>query len=279
VKSRRLSISTLKLVTLPIGNLSDITKRAMEVLASERLFLAEDTRNLRKLFDLLDIDGSGKHIDSFHDHSKAKIDHYVSKLKSGESYVIVSDAGSPIISDPAFPLVRACIDAGVQIESFPGVSAVLTALELSGLPPQPFTFYGFLPRDDGKKREAFSTLKVMSGTFIYFESPHRLMKTLKVLGEVLPDAQIAVCRELTKKFESVYRFKGSEWESVEIKSVGEVVLLIHNVSSEKVLSNKKIIALADEYLNKKQSPKNLSKLLSEILGLGSKEIYQMINRD
>jgi len=272
-------LSTLKLVTLPIGNLSDITKRAMDVLTNERKFLAEDTRNLRKLLDLFDIDSSNKHIDSFHDHSKSKIEHLVAKIKSGESYVLVSDAGSPIISDPAFPLVRACIDADIEIESFPGVSSVLLALELSGLPPQPFTFYGFLPRDDSKKRETFSSLSTNNGTFIYFESPHRLTKTLKVLGEALPEAQIAICRELTKKFETVYRFKASEWEEVEIKSVGEIVLLIHNQSSEKVLSNKKIISLASDYLHKKQSPKNLSKLLSEILGIGSKEIYQIINRD
>lgn len=251
----------------------------MDVLKSERLFLAEDTRNLRKLFDLLEIDGSGKIVDSFHDHSKDKIDYYVTKLKSGQSYVLVSDAGSPIISDPAFPLVKACIDSDIQIESYPGVSSVLTALELSGLPPQPFTFYGFLQRDDSKKRETFNSLSTKSGTFIYFESPHRLLKTLKVLGDVLPEAQVAVCRELTKKFETVYRFKASDWEGAEIKSVGEIVLLIYNQSSEKPLSNKKIITLAEEYLNKKQSPKNLSKLLSEILGIRSKEIYQQINRD
>ncbi len=272
-------MSTLKLVTLPIGNLSDITPRALETLRSERLFLAEDTRNLRKIFDLLEVDGSHKEVDSFHDHSKSKIDYYVSKLKSGISYVLVSDAGSPIISDPAFPLVKACVDAGIEIETCPGVSAVITALEISSLPPQPFTFYGFTPRDDSKKRETFSNLLQYSGTFIYFESPHRLLKTLKVLAEVLPESNIAVARELTKKFETVYRFKAKDWESVEIKSVGEIVLMINHQSSEKSVEGKKLESLAKEYLEKKQSKKNLAKILAEILDENPKVIYQQLNQD
>lgn len=271
-------MSSLKLVTLPIGNLGDITERALSVLKSERLFLAEDTRNLRKLFDLYEIEHKQKHIDSFHDHSKDKIEHYITKLKSGVSYVLVSDAGSPIISDPAFPLVRACIEAGIHIDSFPGVSSVTTALELSGLPPQPFTFFGFMARDDSKKRDFFEGLKTRTGTFIMFESPHRLEKTLKVLAEILPDSDVAVCREITKKFESVYRFKASEWESAEVKSIGEIVLLVHTVSDEKQVSNKKLVTLANDYLLKKQSPKNLAKLLSEILGDSSKEIYEQLTR-
>jgi 16S rRNA (cytidine1402-2'-O)-methyltransferase len=265
-------------VTLPIGNLSDITQRALETLKSERLFLAEDTRNLRKLFDLYDIEQNNKEVDSFHDHSKEKVDHYIKKLKSGYSYVLVSDAGSPIISDPAFPLVRACIDNDIKVESFPGVSSVTTALELSGLPPQPFTFYGFIARDDSKKKEFFNSLKTQSGTFIVFESPHRLEKTLKVLAKILPDSDVAVCREITKKFETTYRFKAKDWQESELKSVGEIVLLIHNQSSEVKISNEKLTALANDYLNKKQSPKNLSKLLSEILGQGSKEIYEQLTR-
>ncbi len=271
-------MSTLKLVTLPIGNLSDITPRALETLNSERLFLAEDTRNLRKIFDLLGIDGSHKDVDSFHDHSKDKIDYYVSKLKSGNNYVLVSDAGSPVISDPAFPLVKACIDAGITIESCPGVSAVIAALELSGLPPQPFTFYGFTPREDSKKKETFKNLLQYSGTFIYFESPHRLTKTLKVLADVLPESNIAVARELTKKFETVYRFKAKDWESAEIKSVGEIVLLINHQSSEKSVEGKKLESLALEYLENKQSKKNLAKILAEILDENPKVIYQQLNQ-
>lgn len=272
-------MSTLKLVTLPIGNLSDITPRALETLRKERLFLAEDTRNLRKIFDLLEVDGSNKEIDSFHDHSKSKIDHYVSKLKSGISYVLVSDAGSPIISDPAYPLVKACVDAGIEIETCPGVSAVITALEISGLPPQPFTFYGFTPRDDSKKKETFLNLLQFSGTFIYFESPHRLLKTLKVLADVLPESNIAVARELTKKFETVYRFKAKDWESVEIKSMGEIVLLINHQSSEKSVEGKKLESLVKDYLEKKQSKKNLAKILAEVLDENPKVIYQQLNQD
>lgn len=271
-------LSTLKLVTLPIGNLSDITQRALDTLKNERLFLAEDTRNLRKLFDLYEIEQNHKEVDSFHDHSKEKIDHYIQKLKSGNSYVLVSDAGSPIISDPAFPLVRACIDAGIEIETCPGVSSVTTALELSGLPPQPFTFYGFLARDDSKKKEFFNSLKTQTGTFIVFEGPHRLEKTLKLLASILPESDVAVCREITKKFETTYRFKAKDWQESEVKAVGEIVLLIHHQSSEKKINNDKLITLAEDYLYKKQTPKNLSKLLSELLGESSKEIYEKITR-
>lgn len=271
-------MSSLTLITLPIGNIEDLTPRAKQALESHQILFAEDTRVTRDLLKRVNIDYSCKRISSFHDHTEGKkLQEIISILDGGEPIAIVSDAGSPVISDPAYPLIRACIDAGHILETAPGVSSVLVALELSGLPPHPFSFHGFSAREELKKRKFFEACSQTKGTHIFFEAPTRILKTLKVLGSELPDAEVAVARELTKTFESVYRFKASEYSSQEITCKGEFVVLFHIGSGGPAGGqSRKAVEMIEKYISEGGGVKDLSKIFSEITGERSKEIYQKL---
>lgn len=277
----------LTLLTLPIGNLSDISQRALEALKVGKNFIAEDSRMLVSLLNHLEIDSKDKSIISFHEHSSEKeLQELVSQIKKGREFYLVSDAGSPIVSDPAFPLIKECLEQKIEIDTFPGVSSVVAALELSGLPPQPFHFYGFFPREDEKRKQLLKNLSNNYGTFIFFDSPHRILKSLKVACDHFPQAKFAVCRELTKKFQNCYRFQGFEFENIleesEIKLKGEFCFLFHlekqtqNGASSAMDSD--ILELAENVLKKGGRHKELSKLLSKILGKNGKEIYSELTK-
>ena len=234
-----------------------------------------------KLLSVLGIESKNYNIQSFHDHSQDKVEYIISSLENGLDIYLVSDAGSPIVSDPAFPLVRAAIDAGINIQTIPGCSAVTSALELSGLPPAPFMFWGFLARDDSSKRVFFEKLSAKV-THIFFESPHRIEKTLKLIGESRPTCQIVVAREITKKFESIYRFEAQQFCSDQLNIIkkGEFVVLCHdfndqNGKSSSTLTSKQIEKAAMSYIEK-GSTKNLSKLIALCLGKAPKEAYELL---
>jgi 16S rRNA (cytidine1402-2'-O)-methyltransferase len=276
-------LSTLKLVSLPIGNRSDITERALDALKTNSYFFAEDTRVLSSVFSMYEISTEGKYINSFHDQSDdRKLNKIIELLKSGNDVCFVSDAGSPIISDPAYPIIKSTLESGHEIDTIPGVSSVIVALELSGLPPHPFTFHGFLPRTGGEKSKVFAELANSSTTNIYFESPHRVSDTLELLSKTAPDVDIAVCRELTKKFQSVYRFKASEYkdhkEQITVK--GEFVLVINGGanSKKKSMSSPKLTKIANECLESGATPKRVAKLVAEVLGMDSKEVYNKFSK-
>lgn len=267
----------IKLITTPIGNLEDLTIRARKALESATYILAEDTRTTRSLFDLLEIPTVGRKFVAFHDHNQKQIDQLLSELDTVGECCIVSDAGSPIISDPAYPLVKAIVKAGGVVKTVPGVSSVVAALELSALPPQPYTFHGFFGR---KKSDITSKLEECSsfgGTHIFFESPHRIESTLELIADNFPDLELALCREITKKFESVYRFKATDWKEADITVKGEFVLLAYfDKEDSKGSSNKELERLAQGYL-KKKTPKNLSKLIAPILGVSTQEAYSLLS--
>lgn len=270
----------LILISTPIGNLGDLTPRAKEELARLQVILAEDTRALYKLLSLIEVEASTKKISSFHDHNREGILRVIAVLKAGQDVGIVSDAGSPVLSDPAYPLVQAVLQAGLEIETLPGVSSVVVALELSGLPPHPFSFTGFLPREREKKLELIERYLDL-GTLVCFESPHRIERTLEEIAERLPTVSVAIARELTKKFQSVYRFKAQDWErfreSVTIK--GEFVLVLSREDGKKAsaASSSKLQELAQNVLDR-PSAKSQAKLLSEILGIDTKEIYKLLTK-
>lgn len=271
-------MSKLILLGLPIGNPQDITQRGFKTLQDATYILAEDTRNFIKLMRHYEIATDNKRIDSFHDHSDNKLDSLIAQLKNYGEIVLVSDAGSPIISDPAYPLVRAAIDAGVEIESVPGVSSVVVALELSGLPPHPFHFYGFLAREDQKKRESFDQAQKLGGQHLFFESPHRMEKTLKLLAKHHPDCDVFLGRELTKKFQTSYRFKASEWSEAQINYKGEFVMALSfpRLEGGPDFLDQSLIAQALDYLDHGGGTKKLSKLLSELTGQKKSEVYQKL---
>jgi len=194
---------TLYLVSTPIGNLGDLSFRAVEVLKSCDLIACEDTRHSRILLDHY---GIKKTLVSYFDFAERKrAPELIGKIKEGANVALISDAGTPGVADPGYRLVEAAIREGIRLEAVPGPSAFLTALVLSGFPTDRFVFEGFLPVKDGARRRRFEALKAEERTVIFYESPHRLLKSLAAIREVLPDAKLAVARELTKKFEEVYR--------------------------------------------------------------------------
>jgi len=215
----------LFVVATPIGNLEDFTFRAVETLKKVHCIFAEDTRTSKKLMTHYNINTK---LYSYHDHSSDKdIARVVNTLNENKDVALISDAGTPTISDPGYSLMRACIDVDVDIVPIPGASALTAAISVSGLPSDTFTFIGFLPTKKGRKKK-ISFLKNLDTTIVLFESPHRLIKTLNQLKEALGERPVVVGRELTKLYEEIIRGNFSStidfFDSKKIK--GEIVIMI-----------------------------------------------------
>ena len=212
-KNKRLQIdpSTLYVVPTPIGNLADITHRSLSVLIDVELILCEDTRVSRKLLNHYDIDTPTK---SYHMHNEHRmVDGLVEQLQQGLSMALISDAGTPAISDPGFLLVRACLQAGLSVITLPGPTAFIPALIQSGFPSDRFVFEGFLPHKKGRKSR-LTQLEKENKTIVLYESPHRILKTLTQCVEVMgPDRPASISRELTKAFEETIRGTLEELET------------------------------------------------------------------
>ena len=217
---------TLFLVATPIGNLEDITHRALRVLAEVDVIAAEDTRRTRRLLDHYGIRASVETL--FEHNERARVPALLERLQAGESVAIVTDAGSPGISDPGYPVARAAAEAGIRVESVPGPSAAIAALQVSGLPTDAFTFVGFLPVKPGARRRLLESLTERRETIVAFESPHRIEACLEDLSAIWGERPIALARELTKVHEQVLR--GSAREVSEALGTeqrrGEMVLVL-----------------------------------------------------
>nr|WP_144928550.1 16S rRNA (cytidine(1402)-2'-O)-methyltransferase [Paenibacillus bovis] len=197
------SSGILYLVSTPIGNLEDMTFRAIRVLKEADVIAAEDTRNTKKLCNYYEIKTP---LVSYHEHNKDTAGkELLERLNNGETISLVSDAGMPCISDPGYELAAAAMEEGITVVPLPGANAALTALIASGIVPQPFYFYGFLSRGKKEKREELEILKRQTGALIFYEAPHRLKDTLKWMLDILGNRRIVLCRELTKKFEEFIR--------------------------------------------------------------------------
>src|ERR1043166_2593899 len=203
-----LSPGTLYLVATPIGNLEDITLRALRTLKECDLVAAEDTRRTGQLLKHFDIQ---KPLLSYFQFNEAKrSEEIIERLQRGEKIVVVTDAGSPGISDPGERVVKAALARGFRVESVPGPSALVAAITASGLPTEEFHFMGFLPHKSGQRRNKLEELAAVSGTLVFYESPFRIEKLLGELNEILPGRQVVLARELTKKFEEFLRGTASE---------------------------------------------------------------------
>ena len=219
------NIGTLRIVSTPIGNLSDITYRAIDILKGSHIIAAEDTRVSRKLLNHYDIETK---MISYFEHNKfSRIKQIMATLSNGMDVAVISDAGTPAISDPSYKLIREAISIGAKIESIPGASAVLAALVSSGLPTDRFIFEGFLPPKKGRKKR-IENIANENATIVIYESKNRLQRTIKQLLDILGDRPAVICRELTKLHEQFIRGTLSSLLSsvVEQTLKGEIVLLI-----------------------------------------------------
>lgn len=195
---------TLYLVATPIGNLEDITLRAIRVLREVDLIVAEDTRHSHRLLQQYGIQTPlGRSLYEGVDRERAEP--LIALLKSGKSIALISDAGTPLIQDPGYPLVRQAVAEGIRVVPIPGPTALIAALVASGLPVDHFIFDGVPPKGEGKRRKYFQSIQDEARTVVLYESPHRILKTLKTMAEVLPEREIAICRELTKAHEEFLR--------------------------------------------------------------------------
>ncbi len=206
--SESANLGMVQLISSPIGNLGDLSPRARDALAEADLVVCEDTRHSGRLLKHLGLD---KRLVSMHDHNeRQRLPKLRAALADGQTLAVLSDAGTPLVSDPGYVLVREAISLGARVESLPGASAVTTALVVSGLPPYPFTFLGFTPPKGGRRQRFFERFAGLDHTLIFFESPHRLLKSLEDALTIWGDRPAAVCRELTKLHEETVRGTLSE---------------------------------------------------------------------
>ena len=266
----------------PMGNSADASPRLMEAMATADLIAAEDTRKFRQLASRLGVEIKGRVISHFEGNEIARVDQIINAVREGSTVLVVTDAGMPQVSDPGYRLAAAAIEGGIQISVIPGPSAVLTALVLSGLPSDRFSFEGFLPRKSGERISTLTLLSRETRTMVFFEAPHRIGSTLSDMVTVFgPDRQVAVCREMTKTYEEVIR--GSlanlvEWSQGEVR--GEITLVLAGANAEELrleagLANTEDIVLRVQSLVAKgHSLKEASALVASAAGIPKRDVYQ-----
>lgn len=227
-------MGSLYLVATPIGNREDITLRAKRVLAEVDLIACEDTRKTGNLLKLLGISSRPQLVSYYEENEGKRIPYLISLLQQGQDIALVSNAGTPTISDPGYKLVRTCLEQGIKVIPIPGPSAILAALVASGLPTDKFVFLGYLPKKQGKRQKVLSSCLQLpfAATIIVYESPYRLIKTLADIKEVLGDIDLVIASELTKKFENIEKRSVSNWqeEFAKRKPQGEYTL-VFNITS------------------------------------------------
>ena len=274
---------TLYLCATPIGNLSDMTQRVIDTLGEVDVIAAEDTRNSIKLLNHFEIRTP---MTSYHEYNKVeKADQLVSQLLNGKNIALITDAGTPAISDPGEVLVAKCHEAGIPVTSLPGCCACITALTLSGLPTRRFCFEGFLPSEKKEKKLILEELKEETRTIILYEAPHHLRRTLQELYDTVGQRRITLCRELTKKFETVMPVTLEEairyYEENEPK--GEYVLVLQGKSREEIRQNEQArwekMSIEEHMAYYEQQGidrKSAMKLVAADRGVGKREIYQAL---
>ncbi len=273
----------LYLCATPIGNLEDMTYRVVRTLKEVDLIGAEDTRNSIKLLNHFEIETPMQSYHEFNKYDKAK--ELVQMIKDGKSIALITDAGTPGISDPGEELVKECIENGIEVTSLPGASACVTALSMSGLSTQRFCFEAFLPKDKKKKENVLKQLQNETRTIIIYEAPHRLAKTLKELEEALGNRRVSINRELTKKYEESFlttlKEAREKYETEEPR--GEFVLVIEGKSFDDIEQEERqkweemsVEEHMDFYLNQGLEKKDAMKKVAKDRGVPKRDIYNQL---
>ena len=273
----------LYLCATPIGNLEDITFRVLRTLKEADLIAAEDTRNSRKLLNHFEIKTP---MTSYHEYNKYEKGRWlVRQMEEGKQVALITDAGTPGISDPGEELVAMCWEAGIETTSIPGPAACITALTVSGLPTRRFSFEAFLPQDKKQRQEVLEELKKDTRTLIFYEAPHRLVKTLEELLKELGNRNITVCRELTKKHETLFKTdleKALDWYR-ENSPKGECVLVLEGKSREEIKEEERskwedmsVPEHVEFYLKQGMEKKEAMKQVAKDRGVSKREIYGVL---
>jgi len=273
--SYRQAAGALVVCPTPLGNLKDITLRALEELAEADILACEDTRHTRVLLERHGI--HARELVSYHEHNeRERTGQLLTKIRAGAIVALLSDAGTPLLSDPGYPLVRAAAEAGLEVRVLPGASAITMALVASGLPPEPFCFVGFLPR---KRSELERVLARTPQTLVAFESPKRLQATLTLLVELDPGRPAAVCRELTKLHEEVLRGTAAELAEHygEHPPRGEVVLVLGACQPRSERRQQTLTALR-ELIASGARPRPAASALAKLTGLSANELYRELTK-
>lgn len=275
----------LYLCATPIGNLGDMTPRAAETLKQVDLIAAEDTRNSIKLLSAFDIHTP---MTSYHEYNKVeKAVQLIGQMQAGKTVALITDAGTPAISDPGEVLVRMCQEAGIRVTSLPGAAACITALTLSGLSARRFCFEGFLPAEKKERREILEELTGESRTIILYEAPHHLVKTLTDLSEFLGDRRVTLCRELTKKFETIVptTLTGALEKYKTEEPRGEYVLVVEGKSREEkkreAIAGWESMSIEEHmafYEKAGMDAKSAMKQVARDRGVGKREIYDYLHK-
>ena len=265
---------TLVVVPTPIGNLEDITLRALRTLREADVVACEDTRRTGRLLAHYEIK---QNLTAYHEHNEERLAPELAERARTENVALVTDAGTPLVSDPGYRLVRACIEAGVTVEAIPGPSALTTALVVSGLPADVVVFTGFPPRKGRERTQLLQRIATEPSTFVLFESPHRLVRTLGDLPDQIP---VSVCRELTKLHEEIFR--GTAEEAVGHFSgavKGEVVLVIRGGTTKAEGSVDDVVRRARFYMAEGESPSRAAARAAKETGLRRGEVYERLVND
>lgn len=261
----------LYLIPTPIGNLEDMTYRAVNILKEVEVVFSEDTRVTAKLFQYFDIH---KKLLANHEHNEDKNVHRcLEYLKAGYSVGVVSDRGTPVISDPGYSLASAAIHHGYHVVGLPGATALIPALIQSGLNPKPFTFYGFLNQKSGKRRTELEDLKDCKHTLIFYEAPHRITKTLQDMLDIFGNRSISISREISKRYEEVYRGTISEVISQLNLVKGEMVLVVAGNHDVKTYDHLTIIEHVDLYLKEGKELKEAMKVVAKQRNISKSQVY------
>lgn len=276
-KSFKESKPTLFIVSTPIGHLKDITYRAIETLNSVDLILAEDTRTSSILLNHYHIK---KPLLSYHDFNKQEQSHKIlSMLHEGKNLALISDAGTPGISDPGYEIIKDCIAAGFHVVAIPGASAILAALVSSGLMIQPFTFIGFLPRKMTQAKDLLNNFINRSETLIIYESPNRISKTLETLHHILGNRCVSIARELTKTFETIIRTTLVESMQMNHQTKGEYVIIVDGNHEKSSYENESIEDHFHRYMKQGYLEKDAIKAVAKDRNVHKNEIYQVIKNN
>lgn len=268
---------SLVLVATPLGNLGDLSTRALDLFRSADVIYCEDTRHSRTLFSANNI-ATGGRLESFHEHNEAaQSAQIVERVRRGELVVLISDAGTPGISDPGTRAVEAVAAAGLRVSTAPGPSAVVAALSVSGLPTERFVMEGFLPRKAGDRSRRVQEWAKDERTIVFYESPQRVGATLRELAEAYPERRVAVVRELTKLHEEVLR--GTVLEVAELlgarEVLGEVVVVLEGASESAPIDDEVIVAALEEQWDEGATTRDAVDYVAEALGVARRDVYQL----